>query len=182
MEEVLLKPIAGYEGYYCVSSDGMIYSCDRVVSGRKVKGRVIRSKNNGSGYWFVVLSRDNKRAQVYVHRLVCEAFLENPKEKCCVNHKDGNPGNNRLDNLEWNTHQENVVHGYRTGLNTNQKGGHRLAVGVIDNLLGMEFATIKEWCEYRGLTYATGRNYLNGSNKCRIIDLSAIVLKKKDGK
>ena len=180
MEQRNVKPIEGYEGYYCVSIEGIVYSIDRKVNGRRVKGRIMRSKNNGSGYRFVVLSKNNKTEQFYVHRLVCNAFLENPEVKCCVNHKDGNPGNNSLENLEWNTHQENVQHGYSTGLNKNQKGGHWLATGVIDNSIGMEFGSIKEWCEFKGISYNTGRNYLNGSNKCRVIDLSDIVLTKKN--
>lgn len=56
------------------------------------------------------------RKDVYIHRLVALAFLENPQNKSEVNHKDGNKENNNVDNLEWVTSSENKKHAYRTGL------------------------------------------------------------------
>jgi len=56
------------------------------------------------------------RKDVYIHRLVALAFLENPQNKSEVNHKDGNKENNNVDNLEWCTSAENKKHAYLTGL------------------------------------------------------------------
>lgn len=54
--------------------------------------------------------------------MVAEAFIPNPDNKPQVNHKDGNPANNHVDNLEWTTARENVQHAYSTGLNEGLSG------------------------------------------------------------
>jgi hypothetical protein len=67
------------------------------------------------GYLNIFLGKGN---QYKVHRLVAIQFIINPKNKPCVNHKDGNKVNNHVDNLEWVTVAENNNHAFDTGLNT----------------------------------------------------------------
>ncbi len=68
---------------------------------------------NGGRYRMVYFYDGKIKRQFYVHRLVAEAFIENPDNKPHVNHKDGDPSNNNALNLEWVTCSENQVHAYK---------------------------------------------------------------------
>lgn len=73
---------------------------------------------NDNGYLIVGFydSSTGYTVQHRVHRLVAEAFIPNPDSKQTVNHIDGNKLNNRVENLEWATHKENLAHARNTGL------------------------------------------------------------------
>ena len=96
------KPIEGYEGLYEISSFGNVKSLRQ----NKIMSLVIMP----TGYYKVNLVKNNRWKTFRVHRLVATSFLENPKNKNNVNHKDFNKLNNNVENLEWVTHQENVTH------------------------------------------------------------------------
>jgi hypothetical protein len=102
------KNIKGYNGTYQVSNLGRIRSVWR------------RKGTNGFwaeyGYKRVVLRKNGTKVSIAIHRLVAEAFLDNPKKHPDVNHKDGDKTNNRVSNLEWCTHSHNMQHAARTGL------------------------------------------------------------------
>ena len=173
------KPISDYNGFYEVSNLGNVRSLNRAIDlrngqKRKVKGRLLSPKKNKDGYLFVTLSKNGVSKNHYVHRLVAAAFILNPRDLQEVNHISGNKANNSTGNLAWVTHSDNVRHAYENDLNTNKGGGHCFAAGVVDNNLGKEFATIKEWCEARGIKYSTGRNLLNGSSKSKTISLIGV--------
>lgn len=175
-----IRSIEGYWGYYIISDHGEVTSLERRVrykggGTRCVKHRVLKPKKNKGGYLSVVLCKNGKKQQCYIHRLVAEAFLPNPFNLPFVNHKNGIPGDNRVENLEWVSHAQNVKHAYESGFSTNVGGSHCQAVGVIDNELGMEFNTIKEWAEARGLKYSTGRNFLNGQRDGKGISRALII-------
>ncbi len=110
------RDIEGYEGYYQVSNFGNIRSLDRVVKCRCgyriAKGKnIITSYLNKSNYIQVDLSKNSKVKTFTVHRLVAQAFIPNPNNLPCVNHKDENPSNNCVENLEWCTHKYNSNYG-----------------------------------------------------------------------
>ena len=114
------RPVKGYEGYYEVSEYGDVRSLDRMVSmtrdgkerSRFAKGRDIKHNENVWGYVDVVLSKDGKSRHYFVHRVVAEAFLDNPNEYQIVNHKDGNKKNNYIGNLEWCNNSYNAKHSF----------------------------------------------------------------------
>lgn len=64
----------------------------------------------------MTLSKQHKNKKILVHRLVAQAFIPNPCNKPQVNHIDGNPQNNFIENLEWVTNSENTQHAWNTGL------------------------------------------------------------------
>ena len=71
--------------------------------------------NSRVGRWYVMISPNGtKRRNYLLHRLVAEAFCANddPATKVTVNHIDGNPSNNRADNLEWVSYSDNLLHAY----------------------------------------------------------------------
>lgn len=107
------KPIDGYEGSYMISDLGRVKSIERKARThrgfRTVRGVIMSTKaDNGHGYKYVTLTKDGKRKNVYIHRLVAGAFLDNPDNLPCVNHRDFDVSNNRANNLEWVTQQQNV--------------------------------------------------------------------------
>ena len=78
---------------------------------KDTKGVVKTPRPNKSGYCRVKI---NGKSHL-IHVLIAKAFnLPRREGQNEVNHKDGNPSNNRLDNLEWATHGENIGHSYAT--------------------------------------------------------------------
>lgn len=97
MDEI--KKIDGYENYY-ISKNGNVFSGDK-----KLK------QYENQGHLFVYLYKDTNRKKFFVHRLVAKSFLPNPNHYPVVNHKDENPRNNDVSNLEWCTHKYNTNYG-----------------------------------------------------------------------
>lgn len=106
------KPIQDIPSYE-ISSFGRV---------RNKKGKVFKTYIQNSGYENIKIhSKDIDKRHRQIHRLVAEAFLPNPDGKKYVNHKDGNKLNNTVENLEWCTCSENILHARVTGLNPYNK-------------------------------------------------------------
>jgi len=113
--EEIWKDIPGYEKRYQISNFGQCRSINRMVRGksntlRNYPGRVLKIFY-GEHYGTVMLGHKGKT--ITIHRLVAMAFIQNPENKPCVNHIDGNKINNHVSNLEWCTYSENEKHSYR---------------------------------------------------------------------
>ena len=126
------KNIPEYEDCYQVNNFGRIKSLSRKIKHKNnqihnIKEQIIKPHltgylSNNSQYKRVELSKNNISKGFSIHRLVAEAFIDNPENKCCVNHIDGDKHNNKVENLEWVTISENNQHAYKLGLKVSKKG------------------------------------------------------------
>jgi len=99
------RNVSGYEGLYQVSNLGNVRSLNWHGEGYT---RNLYLKKHPAGYYQVELRGGECRSKmVTVHRLVAEAFLPNPLNLPCVNHKDEDKRNNQVENLEWCTYEYN---------------------------------------------------------------------------
>ena len=165
------KDIEGYEGMYQVSNLGNVKSLERKVwNGRgcykTVSEKILKAGNNSDGYLQVILCKDGKDKSYRVHRLVAEAFLENPNNLPEVNHISEDKTDNRVSNLEWVTSKYNVNYGTRNKraaeANTNNPKLSKPVI-CIDKVSGLivEFSSISE------ATRQTGTNQGNIAKCCK---------------
>ena len=103
-----MQPIKDYEGKYYVTSQGDVVNA--------YGNTLLPVINKKTGYKTVSLWKNNKGSSKTIHRLVALTYLTNPNNLPEVNHIDGNKLNNHVDNLEWVTRSENMIHAYATGL------------------------------------------------------------------
>lgn len=111
-------PVKGYEGLYEVSNFGRLRSLSRDVVNRwggitHIEERILLQSTTVYGYKQVNLSNEGKSKSLKVHRLVAEAFIPNPNNLPCINHKDEIKTNNNVGNLEWCTWEYNAMYGTR---------------------------------------------------------------------
>ena len=124
--ETVWKDICGYEGKYQVSNTGLVKRIPHYSNhtrgnghtfflGEKLLSQSVVGKHRHENY-IVSLYSNGVSERYLVHRLVAQAFIPNPENKPQVNHIDGNPLNNYVENLEWCTGSENMKHAIKTGL------------------------------------------------------------------
>lgn len=109
-QEVIWKPVVGYEGYYEVSNNGEIRSLDRVVGGNgkhKIQGCIMCPQKGRSGYLQVNLCKNGICKPHKIHRLIAIAFIPNPINKPEIDHINTRRDDNRVENLRWVTNFEN---------------------------------------------------------------------------
>ena len=104
----MFKQIKGFKKYIIYDNGDV----ENIITHHKLKGSI-----GVHGYKYYRLSNEAKRKVMkYAHRLVAEAFIDNPNNLPIVNHLDGNKLNNNLSNLEWTSYSENAIHAYSNNL------------------------------------------------------------------
>lgn len=167
MEEIW-KDIKGFEGFYQVSSLGRVKSLDRVIERsngklQTLKGKVLKAKTYRNGYKFVALRAVSFGKEIMVHRLVAMSFIPNQNGYPCINHKDENKGNNRVDNLEWCTQKYNCNYGnhHEKLVASLKKSGYikKVYQFTLDGVFVGEFESVKDATEKTGITNISSSIY-----------------------
>lgn len=155
-----------------VSSMGRVYK----AANKSRKERILTSfPKDRDGYCRCsVRNLNGTWTSVPVHRLVAMAFIPNPNNKMCVNHIDGNRSNNNVNNLEWVTPKENVLHSYKYGNRKICKNVPRntlltdFQINQIDKLRTLY--TVKEISKLFNIEYQSLKNIIHKKKKCERLD------------
>lgn len=163
MEDQEWWPVIGYEGYYEISKAGKVRGVKRLVvipTGlRTIYSRELAARINTDGYVEVRLSKEGKTKTNFLHKLLANTFIPNPNNKAEVNHINGIKTDNGIENLEWVSHSENMIHAYKLGLKKS------ITKSVIDRCNGKEYPSIKEASNCLSIPYSSLKGMLNGSRR-----------------
>ena len=129
MEEIW-KDIEGYEGMYMVSSLGRV----KTLIGRYKNVTILKESIKNNGYCSITLYKNKIPHTYLVHRLVAKAFIPNLNNYPIINHKDENPKNNCVENLEWCTQEYNINYGNGNIKRSLSHKGKRFTKTHIENM------------------------------------------------
>ncbi len=187
------SPISGLEKFYRVSSFGRITSLCKSAYGApwpRKKEKVLKPQlNSSTGYYCYVFSRwgSGKDVRYNIHKLVATHFIPNQNNLPEINHKNGIKTDNNVSNLEWVTREENIRHGFLTGLIKVNKGenahnsvltneqvlyiyNYNGSPRQLSRDLGMPYsriASIRNGVSWNHITGATKKYYGKEKNKTR---------------
>ena len=112
------------------------------------KDRILKPIRHNNGYYAVSLSKNNKHKIFLIHKLVAQAFIKNPNNYKCINHKDENKSNNYTDNLEWCNHKHNNNYG-----NHNKRIAEALGKKVLCIETGIVYKSMTEVERQMGIAH-----------------------------
>ena len=166
------KPVRNYEGLYEVSNLGRVKSLGRTVwNGRgcyKIPERILKAGTFKNGYLYVNLWKDGKMKHYTIHRLVGQAFVENPMGYTELNHRDENKLNNRADNLEYCSRSyNNTYNGRHKKVGKKIAEKQKKAVFSVDRETGliMFWESIKEASETLDIDHSSITKCCQGKMK-----------------
>lgn len=146
------KTIEGY-GDYMVSSLGRVKSLNYRNTGKE---KILKPRVDRYGYLQIGLNKTGKKKKFLVHRLVANTFIPNVDNKPEVNHKNEIKTDNRVKNLEWMTHYENMNYGTRNKRAAKAISKAHKGKKVICIETNQIFNSLTEACEWCGLKCMTG--------------------------
>ena len=150
-----LKKISGYNNYV-VDDEGNVYN---VIRNKRLTPRI-----NSDGYGGVYLYENGKGTNYRIHRLVAQAFIPNPNNYKEVNHKDHNPMNNHVDNLEWCDYRYNTNYGTSNKRRSKVMTNGKLSKPVFQYTKTGDF--IREWPSISEINRQLGYDVGNISHCC----------------
>ncbi|UPI30809.1 DNA endonuclease I [Lactiplantibacillus phage Gut-P1] len=166
IEDEVWKPVS--EVWWVeVSPYGNVRTLDRVVSNGKgtrvVKGQVLKQQRDKNGYLRVHFSGNGKNFFRFVHRLVAQAFIPNPDNLPEVNHKDCNPTNNNVSNLEWITRKGNNQYRNKYGVSYKEAARKKPVCAInLDTLEVYRFPSQMEASRVLGANVGHINNVISG--------------------
>lgn len=127
MDKIIWKDVDNYEGVYEISNTAVIR--------RKDNHQIKKQHVDNLGYYAVSLWKDGAGQTVRVHRILAKAFIPNPNNYPCINHKDEDMSNNSLENLEWCTKKYNNCYGTKIQRQNKKKNRAILQYSLSGDLL-----------------------------------------------
>jgi hypothetical protein len=159
-----MQTIKDFENYL-ITKDGDIY---RNITYRKLKCSI--DKN---GYLKIRLLNKSGRKSMFLHRLLAIQFIPNPLNKPFINHIDGNKSNNKLNNLEWCTHKENMKHAWDNNLykdytDSIKKANNAKSIEVFDTLNNIKYKSMSEMSRLLKIPFTTLRRLIDSTTTFKI--------------
>jgi hypothetical protein len=158
------KPVLGFESFYKVSSEGQVVSLERLhpKTKRLMGGGLVKPILGSRGYYVVNLTAVGMRKQMFLHKIVLEAFCGLRPDAYEACHNDGNPLNCKLENLRWDTksnnHKDKKKHGtWQVGEKANNVKLTNKIVLDIRNRKLTESQAVKEY----GLSLTNAKRIVN---------------------
>ena len=157
-------PIVGYEGLYEVGKDGSVWSLNYNKTGQRKQLRpAVLNKHE---YLCVNLCKDGKQKYCTVHRLVLSAYLPKPSDDLEVLHINSMGSDNRIENLAWGPHIENLNDQHRKDLMSEVMTNHPdLSTTVLCVETGAHYPSLKEAERQTGIKYPSISACLSGKRK-----------------